>query len=59
MAGFRGFGDFSLHDLGRINLLAGSNNGGRTSVLEAVELLASQVDLRADGSGIHMKFNSH
>ncbi len=42
MAGFRGFEDFSLHDLGRINLLVGPNNGGKTSVLEAIEFFASR-----------------
>lgn len=46
ITGFRRFEDFSLHDLGRVNLLVGSNNGGKTSVLEAVELLASWGDLR-------------
>ncbi|QTA87478.1 AAA family ATPase [Desulfonema magnum] len=46
ITGFRGFKDFSLNDLGRINLLVGSNNGGKTSVLEALEFLASRGNLR-------------
>ncbi len=46
ITGFRGFEDFSLHDLGRINLLVGSNNGGKTSVLEAIQFLVAQGNLR-------------
>ena len=40
--GFRCFNDFSLRDLGRINLLVGLNNGGKTSVLEAIQFLTFQ-----------------
>ena len=29
------------HDLGRVNLLVGTNNSGKTSVLEAIQLLLS------------------
>ncbi|MDM8516763.1 AAA family ATPase, partial [Desulfobacterales bacterium HSG16] len=43
--GFRGFKKFRLNDLGRINLLVGSNNGGKTSVLEAIQILTSQGDI--------------
>lgn len=42
ITGFRGFKDFSLRNLGRVNLLVGSNNGGKTSVLEAVNFFASR-----------------
>lgn len=38
---FRGFEQFEMHDLGRVNLLVGTNNSGKTSVLEAIELLCS------------------
>jgi len=34
---FRGIREMSLHGLGRINLLIGANNSGKTSVLEAVQ----------------------
>jgi len=45
ITGFRGFEEFRLHDLERVNLLVGINNGGKTSILEAIEFLASQGDL--------------
>ena len=38
--GFRGFESYRLTDLTRVNLLVGKNNCGKTSVLEAIELLA-------------------
>jgi energy-coupling factor transporter ATP-binding protein EcfA2 len=41
---YRGFRQFELHDLGRVNLIVGTNNAGKTSVLEAVNLLASSGD---------------
>lgn len=43
---FRGLGDFSMGGLGRVNLLVGSNNCGKTSVLEAVHLLLTAGDPR-------------
>ena len=36
---FRGFQDFTLHGLARVNVIAGSNNTGKTSILEAAWLL--------------------
>lgn len=42
---FRGFKSFKLEKLGRINLLVGENNSGKTSILEAVQLLSSRVNL--------------
>ncbi|MCX7045843.1 MAG: AAA family ATPase [Candidatus Sumerlaeota bacterium] len=36
---FRGFRQYSLHDAGRINLLVGLNNCGKTTLLEAIRLL--------------------
>ncbi len=37
---FRAFKELSIHKLGRINLIAGKNNSGKTSLLEALFLLA-------------------
>ena len=39
---FRRFESFELEDLGRINLLVGMNNSGKTSILEAIQLLCSR-----------------
>lgn len=36
--GSRCFSQFRLNDLGRINLLVGTNNSGKTSILEALHL---------------------
>jgi predicted ATP-dependent endonuclease of OLD family len=43
---FRCFRSFELQQLGRLNLLVGTNNCGKTSVLEAIQLLVSQSNLR-------------
>ncbi|MBI4903235.1 MAG: AAA family ATPase [Acidobacteria bacterium] len=40
--GYRCFRDFRMTGLGRVNLLVGKNNSGKTSVLEAILLLASE-----------------
>ncbi|MEC4803764.1 MAG: AAA family ATPase [Jaaginema sp. PMC 1080.18] len=42
---FRGFDYFELQNLGRINLLVGKNNSGKTSVLEAIQLLTSGTNI--------------
>ena len=42
--GFRGFQDFQVGDLGRVNLFVGANNSGKTSLLEALYLLATRAD---------------
>ena len=39
LTNYRGFRNFELHDLGRVNLIVGTNNAGKTSVLEAVHIL--------------------
>ncbi len=39
---FRRFKRFEIEGLGRVNLLVGRNNCGKTSVLEAVQLLAAR-----------------
>ena len=41
---FRGIKDLTLPELGRVNLLAGKNNTGKSSVLEAVRLHAQNGD---------------
>jgi AAA15 family ATPase/GTPase len=38
---FRCFEEFELKQLGRVNLLVGKNNSGKTSVLEAIHILDS------------------
>lgn len=42
--GYRGFQRFEMSGLGRLNLLVGTNNSGKTSVLEALQLLTSRGD---------------
>lgn len=42
--GYRGFSEFEMKNLARVNLLVGTNNSGKTSALEALYLLASQGD---------------
>lgn len=42
--GYRGFSEFEMTGLARVNLLVGTNNSGKTSSLEALYLLASQGD---------------
>ena len=42
---FRGFQSFELQQLGRINLLVGENNSGKTSVLEAIQIFYSRANL--------------
>jgi hypothetical protein len=39
---FRGFSEYKIEDVGQVNLLVGTNNCGKTSILEAVHLLKSQ-----------------
>ena len=41
---YRGIDGLAMEDLRRINLIAGVNNAGKTSVLEAIHLLAHQND---------------
>jgi len=42
--GYRGFQRYDMAGLGRLNLLVGTNNSGKTSVLEALYLLTSRGD---------------
>jgi hypothetical protein len=41
---YRGFSFYSMEGLCHVNLLVGKNNGGKTSVLEGIQLLASKGD---------------
>jgi len=42
IASFRGFRTLTVDDLGRINLFVGRNNSGKTTILEAAEMLLSE-----------------
>ncbi|WP_088242550.1 AAA family ATPase [Calothrix rhizosoleniae] len=42
---FRCFPSFELQQLGRVNLLVGKNNSGKTSILEAIQILCSRTNL--------------
>ncbi|MEO1374268.1 MAG: AAA family ATPase [Cyanobacteria bacterium J06635_10] len=44
---FRCFKSFELQQLGRVNLLVGENNSGKTSILEAIQLLCSRINLES------------
>jgi hypothetical protein len=44
---YRSFKKFTLSQLGRVNLLVGENNGGKTSILEAIYLYSSYPKLNA------------
>lgn len=41
ISGFRGLREFAMSGLGRVNLLVGTNNCGKTSVLEAIHILST------------------
>ncbi len=41
LKGFRCFKHFELMQLGRVNLIVGENNSGKTSILEAINLLTT------------------
>ena len=43
---FRGFGDLRIDSLGRINLVTGRNNAGKTTLLEAILLLVGAANAR-------------
>ena len=43
---YRCFKDFHIDGLARVNLIVGMNNSGKTSLLEAVNLLVNQLDLQ-------------
>ena len=41
---FRGFQEISLSNLGKINLIVGTNNSGKTSLLEAIAIFCNPLD---------------
>jgi hypothetical protein len=49
---YRGFRRFELHDLGRVNLIVGTNNSGKTSILEAAHMLVGHGDATAIWSAL-------
>lgn len=51
ITGFRGFEHFTMSGLGRLNLLVGTNNSGKTSVLEALLMLICHGNPIILGSG--------
>ena len=53
--GFRGLADLQLDQLGTFNLLLGANDVGKTSVLEAVFLLANLPNPEAAGRLQHLR----
>lgn len=50
ISSYRGLGSFRLDRLGRVNLLVGRNDCGKTSILECVELLRSPGNPQVLGS---------
>ena len=44
---FRCFKDLEINDLGRVNLIAGKNNTGKTALMEAMYVLAGDIDSNA------------
>jgi len=43
---FRGLKDLKIDDLGDVNILVGDNNSGKTSILEAIQLLCEPTEYR-------------
>ena len=52
---YRGIGGLALDNPGRVNVIVGVNNAGKTSLLEAIYLLAHQTDERALLNAIHRR----
>lgn len=50
---YRGFDEYELSNLSRVNLLVGKNDSGKTSILEAIHFLVSRGD--PDGSPRHVE----
>ncbi len=56
MTNFRAFKNFRMSGLARINLLVGANNGGKTSVLEALHLLLAESPLEAAWAALRRRW---
>lgn len=62
--GYRGIRQLQLPDLERVNLFVGTNNAGKTALLEALRLHATQfflgdlIGILRDRSGFHPSFSS-
>jgi predicted ATPase len=41
----RGFSEFEMNELGRVNLIVGTNNCGKTTVLEGIQILSAVGDV--------------
>ena len=44
--GFRAFADLKIDGLGKVNLVTGRNNSGKSTLLEAIRILATGGALR-------------
>jgi AAA15 family ATPase/GTPase len=56
---FRCFSDFNIEPLGQINLIIGSNSVGKTALLEAIFLLASESNVHSIQKLSDIRFLSH
>ena len=45
LTNYRGFKQYSVNDLARVNLFVGKNGSGKTSILEAVQILIARGDI--------------
>ena len=59
---YRVFNDLKIDQLSRINLIAGKNNSGKTSLLEAIFLLAGagnpKMAIHSGGMGLGPRFSN-
>ena len=46
ISGYRGFSQYSLAKLSRVNVFVGKNNAGKSSLLEALHLYSTQLDIQ-------------
>lgn len=44
ICGFRGFREINLSNMGKVNVIVGDNNSGKTSILEAIALFCNPLD---------------
>ena len=55
---YKGFKKFELNNLSQINIISGSNNTGKTALLEAISILKSSNNLRTLRKNIALIFKS-